>query len=466
MNCPFCQTENPDSAVYCKNCGKPMSGMLPCPTCGEEVPADGTFCIRCGARLAPAPAAADAMSAAQSKTTDPAASEQDTPKLWQKILTYVGGACAVFAALCALIFTFCLGCSIDGGALNELLDIQGMDLYYYFGDAYTDLNEALIEPMPTVYAASLYVCTIFGTLISVAALITVPVLFIVTLVRYIRSFSGKAKNSATGMAAKTYFVFLAFALLFLGLHAATVYISSAANASVDISYNISLSLSGATTAGIALGAIAITLSAACNAVSRGVENKKKPRILQLSFYVAAAVLSCIAVSLLGGCLTELIAEESGNSIRLSFGFMQALSLLGNLDLRYGQTTSLIEAYPSECMTIIACSVLGFILLIALMIMAALLLSALCKGVDEGTASNANALKYAILCTIFALLVTVCAALLIGNAASLVNLINEGTQIPLRTNFTPVLAAAVLFAVTLIILIVYTALSSSKDKEHD
>lgn len=124
MNCPFCQTENPDSAVYCKNCGKPMSGMLLCPTCGEEVPADGTFCIRCGARLAPAPAAADAMSAAQSKTTDPAASEQDTPKLWQKILTYVGGACAVFAALCALIFTFCLGCSVDGGALNELLDIQ------------------------------------------------------------------------------------------------------------------------------------------------------------------------------------------------------------------------------------------------------------------------------------------------------------------------------------------------------
>lgn len=465
MNCPFCQTENPDSAVYCKHCGKPMSGMLPCPTCGEEVPADGTFCIHCGARLAPAPAAAVTMPAAQSQKTDAARSEQGTPKLWQQILTYVGGACAVFAALCALIFTFCLGCSVDGGALTELLDLRGTDLYYYFGDAYTDLSEALIEPMPELYAISLYICTIFGTLLSAAAIITVPVLFIVTLVRYIRSFSGKAKKSATGMAAKTYFVFLAFALLFLGLHAATMYIASAANASVDINYNISLSLNGASTAGIVLGAIAVALSAACNAISRGAENGKKPRILQLSFFAVAVILSCIAVSQLASGLVGLSINQDGVNAQLSLGFMQALSLVGSLDLSFGQTTSLIEAYPSECMTIIVCSALGFILLIVLIIMAALLLSALCKGMNEGTAAKADALKYAILCAIFALLVTVCAALLIGNMSSLIGLANGGAEIPFRTNFTPAIVATVLFAVALVLLIVYTALSASGDKDH-
>ncbi len=29
MDCKFCGTENPDSAAFCKHCGKPMNGMLP-----------------------------------------------------------------------------------------------------------------------------------------------------------------------------------------------------------------------------------------------------------------------------------------------------------------------------------------------------------------------------------------------------------------------------------------------------
>ena len=76
-NCPFCQTENPDSAVYCKHCGKPMRGKLTCPACGAEVPDDGTFCIRCGARLVPEPA----------ESTAPAEQKSEA---WKKTLTKVG----------------------------------------------------------------------------------------------------------------------------------------------------------------------------------------------------------------------------------------------------------------------------------------------------------------------------------------------------------------------------------------
>lgn len=57
MDCKFCGTENPDSAVFCKHCGKPMNGMFVCPVCGKESPADGAFCIYCGSRLAPQSAA-------------------------------------------------------------------------------------------------------------------------------------------------------------------------------------------------------------------------------------------------------------------------------------------------------------------------------------------------------------------------------------------------------------------------
>ena len=45
MICSFCGTENPESAVFCKHCGKQLSGLLSCPVCGEQSPADGDFCI-------------------------------------------------------------------------------------------------------------------------------------------------------------------------------------------------------------------------------------------------------------------------------------------------------------------------------------------------------------------------------------------------------------------------------------
>lgn len=462
MNCPFCQTENPDSAVYCKQCGRPMNGKLTCPACGEEVAPDSNFCTRCGTRLTPVPApASDGAASAPSQE-----SAKAKPRVsWRSVLTYIGGGCAMFAALCAVIFTFCLGCSVSGGGITELLDIRGVDLYYYFGGAYSDLDAALSDTVPTLYALSLYCNAAFGTLLAAAAFIAVPVLFIVTLVRYILSFFRPTK-SVISMAAKTYFVYLAFALLFLGLQAAQIHVSTAMGSVVSMNYDVSVIYNGATIAGIVLGAVGIALSAACNAIGRGAENTQKPRILQLSFYGAAAVLVCVAVSLLGGCLTELLTEEAGSSIRLSFGFMQALSLVGNLDLSFGQTTSLIEAYPTESMMAFASAVLGFVFLIVLLILAAILLASLVRGIGDGTAAKGRPMKYAILCTVFAVLLTVCAAILVSNTASLINLANWGTAIPFQTNFAPAIAAAVLLAVALVLLIVCAALSPSEKRKRD
>ena len=50
MNCKFCETENPDSAVYCKQCGKRIDGNTVCPVCHKLTP-DAVFCTECGARL-------------------------------------------------------------------------------------------------------------------------------------------------------------------------------------------------------------------------------------------------------------------------------------------------------------------------------------------------------------------------------------------------------------------------------
>ncbi len=49
MNCPHCQTQNPDEAKFCMNCGKSMN--IACSQCGKENLPQAKFCINCGHEL-------------------------------------------------------------------------------------------------------------------------------------------------------------------------------------------------------------------------------------------------------------------------------------------------------------------------------------------------------------------------------------------------------------------------------
>ena len=51
MICKSCKTENPEEAVYCKNCGNRLDGKIYCPSCGKENPEDAKVCVMCGARI-------------------------------------------------------------------------------------------------------------------------------------------------------------------------------------------------------------------------------------------------------------------------------------------------------------------------------------------------------------------------------------------------------------------------------
>lgn len=51
MKCNNCGTENPDEALFCKNCGARLDGNATCPHCGKLLPADSKFCMYCGYRF-------------------------------------------------------------------------------------------------------------------------------------------------------------------------------------------------------------------------------------------------------------------------------------------------------------------------------------------------------------------------------------------------------------------------------
>lgn len=53
MNCPNCQTTNPDNARFCMNCGQALAHT--CTNCGTALPAGARFCFNCGQPVASAP---------------------------------------------------------------------------------------------------------------------------------------------------------------------------------------------------------------------------------------------------------------------------------------------------------------------------------------------------------------------------------------------------------------------------
>lgn len=261
MNCPFCGTANPDDSVFCKKCGRRMSGSVTCPACGATSPADGDFCTRCGARLnAPVKA-------------------EERPAAWRQILVTVGNALAVFAALASVIFLFCLGCEMRNPLLPTLLwfDWGGTDIYYFFGEIYRDIYDVYTKSVPVFTGVSGYSQAVIGTLLSAGMMISVCILFILTLVRFVRSFGEKKGRSVVAMAAKTYFLYLAFALLFLALHSVTM---------LDGETRSAVTLNGATISGIVIGAVGVLSAAVLHAVA-GAQKMGRDRILQLSFSGAA-----------------------------------------------------------------------------------------------------------------------------------------------------------------------------------
>ena len=54
MNCPQCDTENPEGARFCLKCGARLA--LACPQCHTGLPPEARFCFACGARIEPSPA--------------------------------------------------------------------------------------------------------------------------------------------------------------------------------------------------------------------------------------------------------------------------------------------------------------------------------------------------------------------------------------------------------------------------
>ena len=148
---------------------------------------------------------------------------------------------------------------------------------------------------------------------------------------------------------------------------------------------------------------------------------------------------------------------------LSFGFIQALALCAQWDVNAENVLG--NRYNEECTMIIIEACIGIVALIAFAILAAMLLSTLVRGLSDGKPDKTRLVVYAALLAVFAIVITVCSALLAQGVSYLWAKAEGLAMNAISPFFTLPIIATVLSVLALAALIVYAALSTKKAPEN-
>ena len=120
MKCPKCQTENPETNKFCRECGGTLINV--CPQCGTEVLPQDKFCGQCGQAVGEKP-----RPSATSTALDKAEPKSYTPKhLAEKILTHrssIVGERKIVTVMFADVAGFTsLSEKLDPEEIHEIMD--------------------------------------------------------------------------------------------------------------------------------------------------------------------------------------------------------------------------------------------------------------------------------------------------------------------------------------------------------
>lgn len=481
MNCPFCHAENPESAAFCKKCGKPMNGLLPCPVCGEQSPADGDFCIACGARLRSddvPPPAAEQHATAFTETPDeqPAAPPQETHAETRRgILMTVSETAALAAAFLALIFTFCIGC-VTTEYPSDGMGGSEVSLYYYFSEAYDGLLFLYSAGFPFTEWATL-LPAILGTIVGVCAIISALTLFTLTLVCYLRRLTGKTDKQASHLAIWTVLAFFLCAALFSAVHALRITMEGG-DSTATARVGSFAALNGASIAGIALCSVLLLAAVVLAAIARRDKLCQQTRVRQYAFSAAAILFAVVIAALIGGeCLAmrvyTLNLTDDGyyfeTITNVGTGFLGALYQLASLD--YNADWFFSDNHPERCSTIVGSCAGGALAQFGAIASLVCLMAMLLTGIAEGEVRKTRILISASMAALFTILSAAFAGMLTPHATYLTETYvftiawDNTLSGNVRASTVNLIVANCMCAVMLLGLIVYASLPAPKRKER-
>ena len=319
MICKFCETENPDGATYCKQCGKRIDGIRLCKACGHANGDDASFCNACGARLVDEPVSAPVLEEAAAADNRGTAAKAKYD--WRKIVTLCGGISAIVGVFFALLFTFFVGLTTNVSGVTSsvsaglgLVDDKA-NFWYFFKDAYTDIADnleglKLYTTSEAYYLLSEYLPVAIGTLIAAATLVGVTVLSILAAVRFGRKLAGKSDKDYMGLCIAAVMVYVLGTLLFLALMNTTVNYTYTGSSN-PASYSASIVPNAATTAGLVLSLLFLALALGCRVAVKGKELLQKNTLVPICLTLGGIVLASVLLSLAANVCCEMIYSRTG-----------------------------------------------------------------------------------------------------------------------------------------------------------
>ncbi len=394
MNCKICGTDNPEDAVFCKACGKRLSDTAVCPECSASIPSDSVFCPYCGAKqgkpeMHERTAAPVTVNAGTQKVS--AAAVKPKKQILKTILKYAAPSAALMTALFALIFVFFTG-YVKTGVVSTGSSVignkTGVNLYFYFNDAYKTLNEAfnaldaLNTPYSDYFATASYLPAVLGTIISALTLATVCVLAIIAIAQGIRCLLGKTQKTGGGFAIAAFLAYLAGALALYAIDNCFIRTVESISSTQTQIMTSGCRLNGATVAGIALCAVFASHYLAIDVAKRGREMLTANSIAK--WILSAVGIVVIIVTIIICARPAFILDSDDNVLRekVHVGGMYLIALL---------TVFCRDWYESEAVLNLneftAYTVISFVMLVVTIVFATRLLDGFLKKITGKPSSR-------------------------------------------------------------------------------
>ena len=216
IQCQNCKQFNDGANAFCVFCGTRIDGKTICRNCGELI--DGAFCPHCGT----------AVSAPDEKTEKTEKTKKsvggDKQKLWNKIFGLVSGGVALLGTVLALIFVFLIGFGLKVTVADnkEIADLSGLlgglsskdsaSIYYFFRDAYKEINElkTLMTESSVIdlLIGNAYVYTVLCTVLAAVTIGCVVGFAIPAVISYVQYATGKKEKVNSKWAMLSIFSFL------------------------------------------------------------------------------------------------------------------------------------------------------------------------------------------------------------------------------------------------------------------